>query len=75
MQRMCAAGDLSAYKRILRMKGVGIHLFQRVPACIVISVTGGSCHVFCGHTAFLHSAYYFQLVFFGRPIDGLETVF
>ena len=52
---MGSTSDLRTHQSILRMKNIGVHLLQRIPPEIIVSVTGRILKALRINTGFLHS--------------------
>ena len=50
------------------MEGIGIHFFQRIPAGVIVAVSGRSVQQISGNTVFLHGLQHLQLIRFGYPV-------
>ena len=55
------------------MEGVGIHLFQRIPAGVIVAVAGRAVQEIGGNTVLLHGLQHLQLIRFGDPVYLLKT--
>ena len=70
---MGTAGDLGSHQRVLRLKDSGIHLFQRIPSQIVVSIARGSQKTGLTHICFLHGSYHLELIVFCIFVDLRKT--
>ena len=69
---MRTADKLEAHHSILRVKNIGIDLFERISSVISVAVAGGSCkHIFC-HFMLLKCGEYLLSIMLGNLVDPGE---